>query len=209
MTRPYHLRTYKVQGEMVYNCEIWEAARATTAAPTYFKALSITWPNGSKNRFVDAAFRSNNPTEEVIEEAQTIFGASTPLRILVSIGCGVKSIVRYEAPSALDKFLPKNVIKTLKDIALDCEKTSQNLERCFKHHSNVYFRFNIPEIGDIGLSEVDDSTLDRITASTKVYFDPGHPGHTMLKPVVDLLCNGSAGAMPIHGITLGKIRTLQ
>jgi len=209
MRKPYHLRTYKVPGEIVYDCEIWEAARATTAAPTYFKAISITWPNGSRNRFVDAGLGFNNPTEEVIEEAETIFGASTPLRVLVSLGCGVKSSIRYDAPSVMDKFLPLNAINTVKDIAADCEKTSRNLERSFKNHTHVYFRFNIPEIGDIGLSEVDGATLDRISASTKAHFDVGSAGHAMLGPVVRLLCEGVGGAAPMHDITLGKIRTLQ
>ncbi|KFZ24198.1 hypothetical protein V502_01323, partial [Pseudogymnoascus sp. VKM F-4520 (FW-2644)] len=206
MKKPYHLKTYKVSGEIQYDCEIWEAARATTAAPTYFKAVSIKWPNGSSNRFVDAGLGFNNPTEEVIEEAETIFGTSTPLRVLVSLGCGVKTSIRYDAPSAIDRFLPVNAIKTVQAIATDCEKTSQNLERYFKHHKNVYFRFNIPEIGDIGLSEVDKSTLDRISASTKAYFDVGSAGHVMLGPVVNLLCEGARGAVPSHGITLGKIR---
>ena len=209
MKKPYHLRTYQVPGQILYDCEIWEAARATTAAPTYFKAISIEWPSGASNRFVDAGLGFNNPTEEIIEGAETIFGASTPLRVLISLGCGVKSSIRYDVPSALDKFLPRNAIKTLKDIAADCEKTSQSLERSFKNHANVYFRFNIPEIGDIGLSEVDQPMLDRISASTKAYFDRGSAGHAMLGPVVTLLCAGVEGAAPMHDITLGKIRTLQ
>ncbi|RDW59053.1 hypothetical protein BP5796_11977 [Coleophoma crateriformis] len=183
-----------------------EAARATTAAPTYFKAISIKWPNGSSNRFVDAGLGFNNPAEEVIEEAEAVFGPSTPLKILVSVGCGVKSTIRYNTPSALDKFLPLNAIETVKNIAADCEKISQNLERYFKHHQNVYFRFNIPEIGDTGLSEVDDSILDRITASTNAFFNVGSAGHTMLAPVVELLCEAARdNEVPGHGITLGKI----
>jgi hypothetical protein len=208
MKKPYHLRTYNVPGEIVYNCEIWEAARATTAAPTYFKDISIKWPNGSSNRFVDAGLGFNNPTEEIIEEAETTFGASTPLRVLVSLGCGVKSSIRYDTPSVIDRFLPLNAIKTVKDIAADCEKTSRNLERYFKNYINVYFRFNIPEIGDIGLSEVNKATLDRISASTKAHFDVGSVGHTLLEPVVTLLCEGVQGAALMHSITLGNIRTL-
>jgi len=209
MRKPYRLRTYHVPGEMPYDCEIWEAARATTAAPTYFKAVSIKWPNGSSNRLVDAGLGFNNPTEELIEEAETIFGTSTPLRILVSLGCGVKTSIRYDKPSGIDRFLPVNAIKTVQAIATDCEKTSHSLERYFKHHENVYFRFNVPEIGDIGLSEIDKSMLDRIRASTKAYFGVGYAGHDVLVRVVKLLCESSSGIVPLHGITLGKIRTLK
>lgn len=73
----------------------------------------------------------------------------------------------------------------------------------------MYFRFNIPEIRDIGLSEVNEATLDRISTSTKAYFDVGSARRTMLEPVVQLLCEGVKGTAPIHDITLGNIRTLQ
>ena len=209
MVKPHHLRTYTLRGEISNDCEIWEAARATTAAPTYFKAISIKWPNGFSNRFIDPGLGFNNPTQEVVEEAEAIFGSSTPLRLLVSIGCGVKSSIRYDAPSIFDKFLPKNAINTIKDIAADCERISQSLERSFQHHKNIYFRFNVPEIGDIGLSEVEASTLDRITACTTAFFQPGSPGRAKLQPVVDLLCEGRSETVPMHGITLGSIRRLQ
>jgi hypothetical protein len=88
---------------------------------------------------VDAGLGFNNPSKEVIEEAETIFGTSTPLRVLVSLGCGVKTSIRYNAPSVIDRFLPVNAIKTVQAIATNCEKTSQNLERYFKHYKNIYF----------------------------------------------------------------------
>jgi hypothetical protein len=141
--------------------------------------LKQSQSTGSSNRFVDAGLGFNSPSEEAIEEAEGIFGASTPPRILISLGCGVRFSIRYDVPTVIDKFLPLNAIKTAKDIATDCEKTSQNLERSFKNHKGVYFRINIPEIGDIGLSEVDKATLDRVSASTKAYFDVGSPGHAM------------------------------
>ncbi|KAI9769204.1 MAG: hypothetical protein M1840_004333 [Geoglossum simile] len=34
-------RTYKTRDNANANCEIWEAARATTAAPTFFKRIAI------------------------------------------------------------------------------------------------------------------------------------------------------------------------
>lgn len=146
MKKPYRLKTYKVSGEIPYDCQIWEAARATTAAPTYFKAVSIKWPNGSSNRFVDAGLGFNNPTEEVIEESETIFGTSTPLRVLVSLGCGVKTSIRFDAPSVIDRFLPVNAIKTVQAIATDCEKTSQNLERYFKLIRTYTFDSTYPRL---------------------------------------------------------------
>ena len=38
---PTLFRTYEVTKNGSYNCKIWEAARATTAAPTFFKRIKI------------------------------------------------------------------------------------------------------------------------------------------------------------------------
>lgn len=46
------------------NCAIWEAARATSAAATFFDPIQI-----GRQKFVDGATGFNNPVEAVFEEA--------------------------------------------------------------------------------------------------------------------------------------------
>jgi patatin-like phospholipase/acyl hydrolase len=41
MAYPRRFRTYQVRENASVNCKIWEAARATTAAPTFFKRIAI------------------------------------------------------------------------------------------------------------------------------------------------------------------------
>ncbi len=70
-----------------YNCRIWEAARATSAAPTFFKRIEIG-PSGSGIEYVDAGLGCNNPIKQVIEEAVRVFGEDSEVACIVSIGAG-------------------------------------------------------------------------------------------------------------------------
>ena len=65
------LRCGEKQG--VYNCTIWEAGRATSAAPTFFKRIKIG-PTGSGVEYVDAGLGCNNPVKQVVAEAARVFG---------------------------------------------------------------------------------------------------------------------------------------
>lgn len=41
--------------------KLWEAARATSAAPTYFDPLTITDEAGKETKFLDGGLQANNP----------------------------------------------------------------------------------------------------------------------------------------------------
>jgi hypothetical protein len=53
---PTLFRSYCVKGERSTKCTIWKAARATTAAPTLFKAMSIEDPPGHPIAYVDGGW---------------------------------------------------------------------------------------------------------------------------------------------------------
>ena len=61
--------------------KLWEAIRASTAAPTYLKAMTIK----KKLEFVDGGLRSNCP----VNEGMQVLG-DTPVSCVISIGCGIK-----------------------------------------------------------------------------------------------------------------------
>ncbi|KAI5801046.1 acyl transferase/acyl hydrolase/lysophospholipase [Pyronema domesticum] len=56
--RSYHMSELDVDHDVM----VWEAARATTAAPTFFKAINIGRP-GSEVRYVDGTMGHNNPVK--------------------------------------------------------------------------------------------------------------------------------------------------
>ncbi|KAA8498792.1 Calcium-independent phospholipase A2-gamma [Porphyridium purpureum] len=69
---------------------LWEAARATTAAPAYFDPLQ-----SGDELFCDGALLVNNPTAIAVHEARMLF-PDRPLEIVVSVGSGRQEIVRDE-----------------------------------------------------------------------------------------------------------------
>lgn len=78
--RPDRLRTYSSPlSEPSSGCKIWEAARATSAAPFYFPPMKI---NGID--YVDGGMGSNNPIREAVNETQQ-FGS---ISCIISIGTG-------------------------------------------------------------------------------------------------------------------------
>jgi predicted acylesterase/phospholipase RssA len=145
------------------DCTIWEAARATSAAATFFDPIQI-----GRQRFVDGATGFNNPVEVVLEEAVSIWPNATPrIQCLVSIGTGMQEIKDFG-----DNL--KEVIETLKAIATETEETER---RFFKVHKALgvgdrYFRFNV----DRGLSgiELDEhQKIDKIEVGTESFLgDP-------------------------------------
>ena len=63
-------------------CSVVQAARATTAAPTFFAPASI-----GLNKYIDGGIGYNNPAEQAILEARRIW-PSRPIGCLVSLGTG-------------------------------------------------------------------------------------------------------------------------
>ena len=85
-----------------YNCEIWEAARATSAAPTFFKRIKIG-PSGSGIDYVDAGIGCNNPIKQVMAEAARVFGEEAPVGCIISIGTGQSGSVGLAQPDTFQK----------------------------------------------------------------------------------------------------------
>lgn len=81
---PTIFRSYTVYGEPKTRCAIWEAARATMAAPTFFKSISIGTP---PIPYIDGGLGANNPSRLALAESRLIWGRDTKV-CLLSIGTG-------------------------------------------------------------------------------------------------------------------------
>ena len=137
--RPTLFKTYDTSAALD-NCSIWEVARATSAATTFFKSIQV---GRDAMEFVDAEFGYNNPCEELIQEAQRVFPRRGELRVL-SIGTGLGDVVNI-------KNTRRSIIDALKKIATSSKKVASRLDDQFGE-SDRYFRFNV----DRGL---EDTTL--------------------------------------------------
>ena len=116
-----------------YQWLVREAARATSAVPTYFPPLNL----GSGYTFKDAgAFGFNNPTSLVLKEAGQIPEFDGwPIGCLVSIGTGLASLARAVGPSNLNTIVDPNI--TTQPII---QRTLQNAKKLFKTPSEAYDR---------------------------------------------------------------------
>ncbi|XP_006457717.1 hypothetical protein AGABI2DRAFT_190154, partial [Agaricus bisporus var. bisporus H97] len=139
MDSPVLFRTYQSR-ETHFNCKIWEAARATSAAPTFFKRIEI----GRNQPFIDGGLGRNNPSQVVLEEAKALFGARQ-IGCLVSIGTGQAKTTEIKEPGIWQRIIPTGVIGALKAISTDCESTHQAMLRHFANLPNTYFRLNVEQ----------------------------------------------------------------
>jgi len=136
---PVLFRTYQSQ-ETHTRCKIWEAARATSAAPTFFKRIEI----GNKQPFIDGGLGCNNPTKLVLKEAKLIF-PTHQIGCLVSIGAGQAEVISIRTPGFLQQIMPTDVNNALKAMATDCEATHEEVSPLFADSPNIYFRINVEQ----------------------------------------------------------------
>ncbi|QGJ00614.1 hypothetical protein CEK26_002058 [Fusarium fujikuroi] len=128
---------------------ICQAARATSAATTFFNPVSI---EGMK--FVDGALGANNPVDQVEEEAMEIWCPATgnlqPLvKCFISIGTG--RLPTYNIDDRVDKF-----IGALAKMATDAEKVAEASIKRWRQHfeQGRYFRFNVDHgLQTVGMKE--------------------------------------------------------
>ena len=146
---PTLFRTYEVAKNRTYNCTIWEAARATSAAPTFFKRVKIGPPT-SGVEFVDAGLGYNNPVKEVIAEAVRVFGEEAQIACVVSIGTGQVGNTNFVKPGVFQKWLPLDLISALKRIATDSGKTAEEMNIKYGKVPGIYYRFDV----DRGLQSI-------------------------------------------------------
>jgi predicted acylesterase/phospholipase RssA len=163
---PRLFRTYKAPAHANPNCTIWEAARATSAAPTFFDRITIS-ELGIGQPFIDGGLGRNNPTAQVLEEAKLIFG-SRQVACIVSIGTGQTHPPGIPPPNVFQRVVPLDVVRALQGIATDCDGTAQEISRRFTGTTNVYFRFNVEQgLQNVGIAQWE--RLAEVMAHTGAY----------------------------------------
>ncbi|EWZ28291.1 hypothetical protein FOZG_17997 [Fusarium oxysporum Fo47] len=65
-----------------HGCTIWQVARATSAATTFFKSIKV---GRDEIEFVNAGFGYNNPCEVLLQEAQRQFPGRRQMRLSASV----------------------------------------------------------------------------------------------------------------------------
>ena len=159
--------TYRSRGasHMFHETRIWEAARATSAASSFFDPIKIGPYN---EEFVDGATGANNPVQELWNEAKFVWSDNnleSSIQCLVSIGTGLPSLKPFGS-SLIE------IGKTLVEMATETERTAEKFHR---GHSELddgdrYFRFNVLR-GLEGIGLEDASQKNVIMAATSRYME--------------------------------------
>ncbi|THZ71239.1 phospholipase, patatin family protein [Aureobasidium pullulans] len=160
LLRSWH--TSRGDPDLYRTVRIWEAARATSAASSFFDAISIGDP---QQRFLDGGTGANNPVQHVWDEAADLLTSDESLSenvgCLISLGTGQPGYKPFE-----DTIL--GIEKTLLSIATETEASADKFHRAQSRlfEEKLCFRFNVPRgLGDIGLAETEQiATIKSMTA---------------------------------------------
>ena len=83
---PVLFRSYECKGFNANKCAIWQAARCTSAAPSFFRSMFVDIP-APGGLYVDGSLRYNNSSQLTLDEARRIW-PTVKRFCLVSIGRG-------------------------------------------------------------------------------------------------------------------------
>jgi len=189
----YLFRTYDHSGhELPYpilnpgpahNIPIWQVARATSAAPTYFKAMKI-----EQRSFLDGGIGANNPSFIALREARRKMPNTNPY-IFVSIGTG-----RTDGQGNVEP-IPHRGLRRLerlldifKNYALNSERIHMN-EMSFAADVGGfdYYRFNVAT----GMTDIElDNWKPSVGGRNTLQEIRRHTNHYLLNPdIIESLLN--------------------
>jgi hypothetical protein len=135
---------------------------ASMALPTLFSPVSIG-PGYAAEEFCGGGFGFNNPTRELLKEAQSVYGGERRLSVIISLGSGRPKALSLEgtnqASAAMDELLRK--------LTLNCEMIEKDISHQL-YDVGAYIRLNV----DQGLEDIrleDWNQLGKVTSHTKQY----------------------------------------
>jgi hypothetical protein len=178
------MRSYATEDNDPFQAQIWQVARATSAAPTYFLPIDI---NGI--RYGDGRIGWNNPTMEAINEANYVW-PGRPIACVISVGTGLEDAIQVatesKAPSisgVLGQLFRSLTPKQAFELAVaqycvscvtSCERThgqvASNTAKFGIDGPWQYVRLNVPQgMAKIGLQEW--KKFQMIAALTEDYME--------------------------------------
>lgn len=124
-----------------HDIPIWEVARATSAAPTYFKAPKI-----DNREYLDGGFGPNNPSLEIYEEVRTMNNQSNEcVSIVLSIGTGKNNKLSRWTQTTVPGFRYINHYNFAKGWASQSEEQHGRMLKEQVKFNFVYKRLNVQE----------------------------------------------------------------
>ncbi|XP_059191844.1 calcium-independent phospholipase A2-gamma-like isoform X2 [Centropristis striata] len=164
--KAYVFRNYNllpgVRSHYLGGCQhqLWQAIRATSAAPGYFQEFSL-----GNDLHQDGGLLINNPTALAIHECKCLW-PNTPLECVVSLGTG-----RYETPGKNSTTCTslKTKLTNVISSATDTEEVHAMLDAFLP--PGTYFRFNPYMSEDISMDENRQEKLNLLQAEGIRYLE--------------------------------------
>ena len=141
--------------------KIWEAARATSAAPLYYDEAQI-----DGKRYWDGAMTHNNPILQVWDE-KILHYKSAPVSCVISLGTGFQSECPETDDSTHGNF---QIIRATVAMITDTESKHHDFQKTAQNEDTKYHRLN-PRIGAETIGLADFEKLDLLEKYTKAYME--------------------------------------
>lgn len=132
---------------------IWEALRATSAAPTFFEEMQFGTP---KVTYLDGGVGFNNPTAEVDYAAKALWEGRS-IGVIVSVGTGLQSIPSVKKMASWLPFglgSDISLASALAGMATSTARVDNEMKRMYYNSSTAYYRFDVDRgLADISLEQ--------------------------------------------------------
>ncbi len=144
---PFFFKSHRAVSDAAYDYPLWQAARATSAAPAYFEPAKVTSRTGRSYALIDGGVFANNPALCAFVEARAFFEAGEI--VLVSLGTGKQDRpIPYEKASGWGKagWAPR-----ILDVMMDGVSDTVDYQLRQLLDGDHYFRFQ----ADLNLADDD------------------------------------------------------
>ncbi|KAF3040982.1 hypothetical protein E8E12_009433 [Didymella heteroderae] len=149
---------------------IWEALRATSAAPTFFEEMQFGTP---KVTYLDGGVGFNNPCAEVDYAAKALW--ENPIGVIVSVGTGLQSLTSVKKMASWLPFglgTDISLATALAGMATSTARVDNEMRRMYNNSDTKYYRFDV----DRGLANISLEQWmkeDEMASLTEQYMQDG------------------------------------
>jgi hypothetical protein len=168
------IRSYSTRGINTPDCTILQAACATIASPEAYEPV-IIGDEDDQYTYMNAMTGYANPTNEVLKEAEKVFGKNAVVANLVSVGSG-----KLEIRQQQDTVIMTQLSDLLKRAVTDTERVHNDIYNRFQD-LGIYFRFNAE-----GILPVTNSTQNTTRIQTAAYLEDAPNSHRLDRAVASI-----------------------
>lgn len=152
--------------------KIWQALRATSAAPTFFEEITFGSP---KVTYIDGGLGYNSPCVEVDSQAKSIWRGRA-VGCVVSVGTGLQTIpsipnsTRWLPLGLHNMHNDLSVASAIVQMATSTTRVDNEMQRMYRDTDTEYYRWDV----DTGLSDISLEQWmkeDEMASATKRYME--------------------------------------